>query len=143
MAAHQEKLYELTNEQRADWAAAAVAAFPLALPSPRGGLSREELIGDLVANLLHLARREKINPLRLVERAVGHFVAEEEALEVGDLGPEVDVALAIIIDDQDYHALGKQGRRLARRERARQMEREGTVSRPCRKRREILAAIKL
>src|SRR3954469_2725186 len=105
MAAHQEKLYELTNEQRADRAAAAVAAFPPALPSTRSGVSREELIGDLVANLLHLARREKINPLRLVERAVGHFVAEEEALGGGDLGPEVDVALAIIIDDQDYHAL--------------------------------------
>jgi|tagenome__1003787_1003787.scaffolds.fasta_scaffold20931630_2 hypothetical protein len=116
-----------TNQQRADWAAQALGAFPPALPGSKSGLSRQELIGDLVANLLHLARRDKIDPLPLVERAVMNLIAEEEALGHEDIGPEVDVAVMIIVDGEDYYALGKRGREHARRKRLRRLESGGGI----------------
>src|SRR3712207_6082583 len=88
------------NQQRALWAAEALAAFP---PNKMGGLSRQDALGDLLANLLHLAGLSGLSPLRMVRRAVGHFVSEEEAIADDDTGPVVRAKLRIRMDDEDYY----------------------------------------
>jgi hypothetical protein len=67
------------NDDRADWAAEALAAFPAADNDP------ETNIMDLVCDLLHLYVREcgeEANPARLLERALWHY--GEDLAEEGD-----------------------------------------------------------
>jgi hypothetical protein len=73
-----------TNKDRANYAAAAVEAFQQACPTPY-----EAAIGDLIVDLLHLARRDYPNfdPARMTRVAAGCFLEEEmeEAMHSEDL----------------------------------------------------------
>ena len=68
------------NAMRAGWAAVAVEAFRDVcvgdpLDSPDG---MKDAIGDLIADLLHLARAEGIDPQAMLHNGRMHFEAEEE-----------------------------------------------------------------
>jgi hypothetical protein len=106
----------VTNDTRAKWGTRALAAYP---PSRRRSITDELLIARLIGDLMHLARQRRIDPLRLVERSVGAFIGEEEALDEADDGPLVHVGLVILLNGEHYETLGKKGRRLARKERER------------------------
>ena len=64
--------------------------------------SRKDLLIDLVRDLLHLARRDGIPPMPLALRAMEHFVADEEADEGYDIGPDVTAALTLGIEHKGY-----------------------------------------
>ena len=83
---------------------AAASAFA-AVRSEQGYVpcSRNELLIDLIRDLLHLARRDGIPPVPLALRALEHFVADEEANEGYDIGPEVTAALTLQIEYDDYN----------------------------------------
>ena len=76
---------EPTNDDRAAWAENAVETFTLETYGGRHFSDlvdddRETAIYDLVANLLHLAKRESMDTDRIVRMAQFHFEAED----VGD-----------------------------------------------------------
>jgi hypothetical protein len=62
-----------TNSDRADWADTAVRAFMGACRT-----DREYAIQDLMCNMLHLARREGLDPQQVLSSAEMHFDAEEQ-----------------------------------------------------------------
>jgi hypothetical protein len=74
-----------TNRDRAEWAAAALAAFG-ECTGQRRSTSRDaegvqEIVSDLVTDLFHLLRTFGIMPLSVLQRAVHHFgeeLAEED-----------------------------------------------------------------
>lgn len=84
--------HEPNNADRAEWARAAVETFRdvchgSPLDEPEG---IEEAIGDLIADLLHLARAHNIDPSIMVNRGMLHFEAEEaEAAEIFKVGVEL------------------------------------------------------
>src|SRR3954451_7533611 len=65
--------------------------------------SRKDLLIDLVRDLLHLARRDGIPPVPLALRAIEQFVADEEADEGYNIGPDVTAALTLRIEYDDYN----------------------------------------
>lgn len=77
-----------TNETRAGWAEAAADVFAAATFNTDtfvgAGEEKRDVITDLLANLLHLAAREDINPLEALRTAVSAFNEERE--EEGDDG---------------------------------------------------------
>lgn len=54
---------------------------------------RSEVLADLISDLLHLARHERLRPRTVVPRALFHFLAEELVQGGGDLGPKVEVGI--------------------------------------------------
>jgi NTP pyrophosphatase (non-canonical NTP hydrolase) len=70
---------EPTNDDRAVWAFRAVQEFRnVCQGSPLDSEEGiEEAIGDLIADLLHLARQNDIDPSLLLNRGWLHFEAEE------------------------------------------------------------------
>jgi len=71
--------HDPNNDDRAVWAFRAVMRFRevcqgTPLDEPEG---IEEAIGDLIADLLHLARQNDIDPSLLLNRGWLHFEAEE------------------------------------------------------------------
>ena len=73
-----------TNKDRANYAAAAIEAF-----KQLSGSTTKEAIGDLMVDLLHLARREQytFNPHVMVNVALANFLEEEmqEAMSSEDI----------------------------------------------------------
>ena len=73
-----------TNKDRANYAAAAVETF-----EQLSGSTGKEAIGDLIVDLLHLARREHyaFNPQVMVSVALTNFLEEEmrEAMNSEDI----------------------------------------------------------
>ena len=73
-----------TNKDRADYAKAAVKVF-----EQLSGSTGKEAIGDLMVDLLHLARREHyaFNPHVMVNVALTNFLEEEmrEAMNSEDI----------------------------------------------------------
>jgi hypothetical protein len=67
----------MTNQERADSAARACKVF-----AKDCGLDYDEefdsVVIDLVANIMHLCDRYAMDPIRPIEIAKGHFVAEQE-----------------------------------------------------------------
>lgn len=63
---------EPDNEQRAGWAQTAVDAFQAVCRT-----DDDSALGDLMANLLHLARAQGLDPERVIDTARMHFEAEE------------------------------------------------------------------
>lgn len=67
---------ERTNRQRADDAAEVCSLYgTLTHVNPKSEL--ESLIGDLIADLLHLAKRRKIDPERVLRMGQMHFEEEQ------------------------------------------------------------------
>lgn len=76
--------HEPTNDDRADWAQAAVDAFQCVCRT-----DDDYAIKDLVCNLLHLARRNGEDPQGIINGALMHFEAEEqEACELEEVSDE-------------------------------------------------------
>ena len=67
---------EPSNEQRADWGAAAVYGFLDATGEP-GGVC-EDSIRDLIADVLHLADREGLDAMYILDAATRDWQAERE-----------------------------------------------------------------
>jgi hypothetical protein len=65
----------ITNTDRAEYAAAACRAYEM----EKGGDEIFTVIVDLIADLLHLASREGVDPERCVRLGVDHY--ERERLE--------------------------------------------------------------
>ena len=67
---------EPTNDDRADWAQAAINAFQAVTRT-----DDEDAVPDLIADLLHLAVRQGLDPQLMLDRAQSNFEAEraEEA----------------------------------------------------------------
>jgi NTP pyrophosphatase (non-canonical NTP hydrolase) len=67
------------NDDRAVWAFRAVQEFRnVCQGSPLDSEEGiEEAIGDLIADLLHLARQNNIDPALMLDRGRMHFEAEE------------------------------------------------------------------
>lgn len=61
-----------TNQDRADWAKVAVRAFQSVCRTDEC-----DAIGDLMCNLLHLARERGLTPEQVLDSARNRFVAEE------------------------------------------------------------------
>lgn len=76
-------MMDVTNEDRAEWARTACDAFA-ELTGQKMEHDLPEIIGDLIANLLHLANLEGLCPEDRLENGKMHFDAEieEEAEEV-------------------------------------------------------------
>jgi methanogenic corrinoid protein MtbC1 len=69
-----------SNHDRALWALEACKTFGN-LTGQHYAHDLNEIIGDLIANLLHLANENDIDPMDRLANALGHFteeVAEEE-----------------------------------------------------------------
>lgn len=62
----------MTNEERADMAHAALIRFM----TDTGQTETEEALQDLVTDLLHLANREKLHVLHILQRATLVFCDE-------------------------------------------------------------------
>ena len=62
----------MTNEERADMAHAALIRFM----TDTGQTDTEEALQDLITDLLHLANREKLNVLDILQRATLVFCDE-------------------------------------------------------------------
>ena len=62
----------MTNEERADMAHAALIRFM----TDTGQTETEEALQDLITDLLHLANREKLNVLDILQRATLVFCDE-------------------------------------------------------------------
>lgn len=73
------------NTDRAEWAAVALTAFGEQTGQTgydySDGEHVQEIAGDLICNLFHLARRAGVTPEALLEVARGHFDAEEDEEE--------------------------------------------------------------
>jgi hypothetical protein len=73
-------MHDVTNEDRAEWAAVACQAF-----AEITGLDMEEelpeIIGDLIADLMHLANQQGMCPEGRLENARMHYEAEIEEEE--------------------------------------------------------------
>jgi hypothetical protein len=67
----------MTNEDRADMAQAALIRFMVDTGMPE----TEEAIQDLITDLLHLANREKLNVLDILQRATLVFCDEASEKE--------------------------------------------------------------
>lgn len=61
------------NADRAEWARAALSTFI----AEHGPSDEETALGDLMCNLLHLARQLGLQPRRVVDNAHGLFRDEE------------------------------------------------------------------
>jgi len=77
-------LDEPTNEDRAEWAVVAAAAFAGLVYHTDDFDSldegdQEDALSDLICDLLHLAHQRGFNTTQMLERANGHF--EEELRE--------------------------------------------------------------
>ena len=76
-------MLDVTNEDRADWAEAACEAFA----DITGQVMEDdlpEIIGDLIANLLHLANQKGMSPEGRLENGRMHYeaeIAEEEDVD--------------------------------------------------------------
>jgi hypothetical protein len=80
-----------TNDQRSDWADEAAKVFMKAT-----GCDREDVFGDLIANLMHLAEREGFDPLDRVRNGISHWYAEKHAAEDDPLGPEARISIDVM-----------------------------------------------
>ena len=67
---------EKKNGENAEHGAAAVEAFMDAYPAA-SELATDSLLGDLIADVLHYARREGFDPLPILRMAEHHY--QEEA----------------------------------------------------------------
>src|SRR5438105_2499479 len=93
----------VNDEERARAVEAAASAFAAArFDASCVPCSRKDLLIDLVRDLLHVARRDGIPPVPLALRAMEHFVADEEADEGYDIGPDVTAALTLAIEHKGY-----------------------------------------
>lgn len=63
-----------TNGERAQLARAAIDAYQV---HHQGGQDLEDTVTDLVADVLHYAREQKLKPSRVADRALGIWRAEE------------------------------------------------------------------
>lgn len=78
------------NATRADWAETAVAAFVEAVRTDGRSFDQihvddqQDAIGDLIGNLLHFARLNGFDPLKLLERGRAHFTHETQPDYQGD-----------------------------------------------------------
>lgn len=68
---------EITNDDRADSAQAALDAFAEAARMAEAGETTETLLRDLLTNLRHLCAREKVDFANAVAMSQFHFSAEE------------------------------------------------------------------
>ena len=94
----------VNDEERVRAVEAAASAFAAArFEEVCAPCSRRDLLIDLVRDLLHLARRDGIPPVPLALRALEHFVADEEAEEGHDIGPDVTAALTLEIEHDGYN----------------------------------------
>lgn len=65
-----------TNAERAQWAESAARVFSSEC-GPDFTYDTETCIGDLITDLLHLARKNQIDPIKLVTHAIAQWSAEE------------------------------------------------------------------
>src|SRR4051794_3552086 len=93
----------VNDEERVRAVEAAASAFAAArYEEDYVPCSRKDRLIDLVRDLLHLARRDGIPPVPLALRAMEHLVADEEADEGYDIGPDVTAALTLAIEHDGY-----------------------------------------
>jgi hypothetical protein len=59
------------NDSRAEWAGKAIAAFKL-----ETGADDEDVLGDLLADLMHWSDRNNYDFQKALSRAQGHYEAE-------------------------------------------------------------------
>ncbi len=78
-----------TNRQRALWADACVDLYA----DIAGSHLPEEAIADLIANLGHYAQRERLDFLKLVARAIGHWHLEQTDQDSIDVLPTVTILI--------------------------------------------------
>jgi hypothetical protein len=78
-----------TNRKRARWAAACVDLYA----DFAGSHLPEEAIADLIANLGHYAQRERLDFLKLVARAIGHWHLEQTDEDSIDVLPTVTILI--------------------------------------------------
>lgn len=86
-----------TNRKRAAWAEACLDLFADAT----GSNLPDEAISDLIANLGHYAQREKLDFLKLVARAIGHWHLEQSDEDSIDVLPTVTILVG------DYHHINE------------------------------------
>lgn len=68
---------EPSNDERADWAQAAMGEFARITGMDRAGEDDETIMSDLLCNLMHAAKRSDIEWSVVVARAVSHFEHED------------------------------------------------------------------
>jgi len=90
---------DVTNAQRAEWGLFALADFV-----PRTGVdAADDAIGDLITNLLHLARGYGLDTNRLLSNAAGMMATEVDEDDEGDMEVIKD-RLSRMFDDEDFQS---------------------------------------
>lgn len=94
----------ITNEMRAAFAQKAVDAFRAICKTDEC-----DAVGDLICNLMHLAKANGDSPFGTVEAAAFHYAAEEYSDDDGDgMTHDADVSLTVKVrrngsdDDWEY-----------------------------------------
>lgn len=86
-----------TNSSRADYAESAVGAFRIDCKG-----DKEDAIADLICNLLHLAKRQGMEPLAELRRGLNHYVCES----FDDDGMSHEAAVTITVSARRYGEYG-------------------------------------